>query len=109
MVSTKLQIKKEDTVKVLVGKDKGKSGKVVKVLPAKGRVVVENVNLVKRHTRPTQANQEGGIVVKEASVDISNVMLVCPACDVTSRTGIKVLEDGGRARFCKKCNEIVDK
>jgi len=109
MATTKLQIKKDDTVKVLVGKDKGKTGKITKVFSAKGRVIVENVNLVKRHTRPSQANQEGGIIEKEASIDASNVMLVCPACNAASRVGVKLLENGSKARFCKKCNEIVDK
>jgi large subunit ribosomal protein L24 len=93
----------------MAGKEKGKQGKVVRVFPAKARLTVENLNIVKRHTRPSQTNQEGGIVEKEAPMAAANVMLVCSSCNQPSRTGIRVLEDGKRARFCKKCNEIVDK
>jgi large subunit ribosomal protein L24 len=93
----------------MAGKEKGKSGKVLRVYPDKGRVLIESVNVVKRHTRPTQANQDGGIIEKEAALAISNVMLVCAACSKPTRTGVRLLEDGSKARFCKKCNEIVDK
>lgn len=108
-VNNKLHVKKDDLVMVIAGKDKGKSGKVLRVLPEKGRVLVENINVVKRHTRPSQANAEGGIIEKEAGIAISNIQLVCSACNKPARTGIRVLEDGSKSRFCKKCNEIVDK
>lgn len=109
MAVNKLHVKKDDLVMILAGKDKGKTGKVLKVLPEKGRVLVENLNVVKRHTRPSQLNAEGGIIEKEAAIAISNVQLVCEGCNKPARTGLRVLEDGSKARFCKKCNEIVDK
>jgi len=109
MASVKLHVKKNDMVKIIAGKEKGKTGKVLRVFPAKGRVVVENLNIIKRHTRPSQSNREGGIVEKEAAISVSNVMLVCGSCSEATRTGIRVLEDGSKARYCKKCNKIVDK
>jgi len=108
MAVTKLHVKKDDLVMIVAGKDKGKSGKVLRVLPEKERVVVENLNLIKRHTRPSQTNNEGGIIEKEAPIAISNVQLLCPGCSKPARTRIKALEDGNKVRFCKKCNEIVN-
>lgn len=105
----KFHIKKDDTVMVMAGKEKGKTGKVVRILADKNRVVVENLNVVKRHTRPNRANQDGGIIEKEAPIAISNVMVVCSACNKPSRTGMRLSEDGSKARFCKKCNQTVDK
>jgi large subunit ribosomal protein L24 len=109
MSIAKLHVKKDDMIKVIAGKEKGKTGKVLRVFPAKGRVVVEGLNLIKRHTRPTQVQPEGGIVEKEAALSISNVMLLCTSCGEASRTGIRTLDDSSRVRYCKKCNEIVDK
>jgi large subunit ribosomal protein L24 len=109
MAVNKLHVRKNDQVVVVAGKEKGKTGKVLRVFPEKGRVLVENLNVVKRHTRPSRANAEGGIIEREAQLDISNVQLVCKACDQPTRTGIRVLEDGSKVRFCKKCNETVDK
>lgn len=109
MAVKKLHVKKDDLVKVIAGKEKGKNGKVLRVLPERGQVVVESLNVVKRHTRPTRGNAQGGIVEKEAPFDASNVQLVCKGCNKPARTGIRVLEDGSKARFCKKCNEILDK
>ncbi|MBE0597498.1 MAG: 50S ribosomal protein L24 [Desulfuromonadales bacterium] len=109
MAAIKLHVKKNDMVMVIAGKEKGKSGKIIRTLPDKGRIVVESLNIVKRHSRPTRANAQGGIIEKEAPMAVSNVMLVCSACNQPTRTGIRVLEDGSKARFCKKCNEIVDK
>ena len=108
MAVTKLHVKKDDLVMIVAGKDKGKSGKVLRVMPDKGRVLVENLNLIKRHTRPTQSNNEGGIIEKEAPIAISNVQFLCQGCNKPARTGSKVLEDGSKVRFCKKCNEIVN-
>ncbi len=108
MAVAKLHVKKDDLVMIIAGKEKGKSGKVLRVIPEKGRVLVENLNLMKRHTRPSQANQAGGIIEKEAPIDLSNVQLVCSACNKPARTGMRVLEDGTKTRFCKKCNEIVN-
>jgi large subunit ribosomal protein L24 len=109
MSIVKTHVKKEDMVKIVAGKERGKTGKVLRVFPAKGRVVVEGLNQVKRHTRPTQLSPEGGIVEKEAAVSISNVMLICGSCNEATRTGVRLLEDGTKTRFCKKCNASVDK
>jgi large subunit ribosomal protein L24 len=108
MAVTKLHVKKNDLVKIIAGKDKGKSGKVLRVMPDKGRVLVENINLIKRHTRPSRTISEGGIIEKEAPMALSNVQLLCPGCKSPARTGFRVLEDGSKSRFCKKCNEIVN-
>jgi len=109
MAATKIHVKKEDMVMVIAGKEKGKTGKLLNVFADKGRATVENLNVVKRHTRPTQANPEGGIVEKEAPIAISNLMIICAACGKPARTGVRMLDDGTKARFCKKCNELVDK
>ena len=103
----KLKIKKDDKVLVIAGKDRGKVGKVLRVLPDKGRVVVEKINMVKRHTRPS-ANSQGGILEKEAPIHISNVMLVCDKCGKPTRVGRRQLPEGRRVRFCKKCGEQLD-
>jgi len=109
MATEKIHVKKEDMVKIIAGKEKGKTAKVLRVFPAKGRVVVEGLNVIKRHTRPSQVNPEGGIVEKEAPMSLSNVMLVCGSCNEAARTGMRKLEDGSKARYCKKCNASVDK
>ena len=95
---------------VVAGRDRGKRGRVLRVIPDKTRVVVEGVNFVKRHTRPNpQRNIKGGIVEREASLHVSNVKLVCPECSEPTRTGRRLLDDGRRVRFCRKCNGVVDK
>ncbi|MDA3902338.1 MAG: 50S ribosomal protein L24 [Desulfuromusa sp.] len=109
MSIVKLHVKKNDMVKITAGKEQGKTGKVLRVLPGKGRVVVENLNIIKRHTRPNQLNPEGGIIEKSAPMSISNVMLICGSCNQPTRTGVRLLEDGSKTRYCKKCNESVDK
>ena len=102
-------VKKNDTVKVIAGKEKGKTGKVIMVLPKKERIIVEKINFVKRHTKPKGAAGQGGIIEKEGAIHISNVMVVCPKCDTAVRFSYKILEDGNKVRFCKKCEEIIDK
>jgi large subunit ribosomal protein L24 len=109
MAVKKLHVKKNDMVMIMTGKEKGKTGKIIKVFTDKGRVLVENLNVVKRHSRPTRANAQGGIIEKEAPLASSNVLLFCAACSQPTRTGKRLLEDGSKARFCKKCNEIVDR
>ena len=109
MAGKKMHVKKNDMVQVLAGKDKGKTGNVLRVFAETDRIVVAEINKIKKHSKPSQANPEGGIIEKEAALSVSNVMLVCPACAKPSRTGVRALEDGSKARFCKKCNEIVDK
>ena len=103
-------IRRNDNVVVTTGKDSGKRGRVLKVLPTKNRLIVEGVNLIKRHTRPNpQRNIKGGIVEREGSLAISNVLVVCSRCDRPVRTGIKFLADGRKVRICRKCGESVDK
>jgi len=103
-------IRRNDTVVVIAGKDRGKRGRVLQVLPERNRLVVEGVNLIKRHTRPNpQRNIKGGIVTREASLHASNVQLVCPECGAQTRVGRRVLEDGRKVRICRKCEGVVDK
>jgi large subunit ribosomal protein L24 len=109
MVSGKCRLKKDDKVKVITGKEKGKIGKVLIVLPEKERVIVENINFVKRHTRPGGATPRGGIIEKEAPVHWSNLMLVCDKCIKPIRAKMQRLEDGRNVRVCRKCGEIIDK
>jgi len=103
----KLKIKKGDKVVVITGRDKGKTGEVKQVLPAENRVVVDGVNMVKRHTAPSAGNA-GGIVEREASIHVSNVAYVDPKTDKPTRIGYKTLEDGRKVRFAKRSGEIVD-
>jgi large subunit ribosomal protein L24 len=104
----KLHIKKNDQVKVIAGKEKGKTGKILTVMPKKGCVIIEKVNFVKRHTRPSGQARQGGILEKEAPIHISNVMVVCNKCNSPVRVGQKALGDGKKARYCKKCGELLD-
>lgn len=102
------RLKKDDQVEVLSGKDKGRVGKILRVDPNSNKAIVEKVNIVKRHTKPNPANQQGGIIGKEAMVDLSNLKIICPKCAKTVRLGIKYLDDGAKVRICKKCSEAVD-
>jgi large subunit ribosomal protein L24 len=102
-------IKKNDEVYILRGKDRGKTGRVLIVIPKDRKVVVEGVQMIKRHTRPNpQRNIKGGIVEKEAAIDISNVAIVCKSCKEHTRLANKVLADGRRARACKKCGSTIE-
>jgi large subunit ribosomal protein L24 len=102
-------IKKNDEVYVLRGKDRGKTGRVLIVIPKDGKIVVEGVQMIKRHTRPNpQRNIKGGIVEKEAPIDVSNVAIVCKSCKEHTRIANKVLADGRRARACKKCGSTIE-
>lgn len=102
-----LKIIKNDTVKVISGNHKGKVGKVLKVFPKTRRIVVEKVALVKRHRKPRSQTDQGGILEKEASIHVSNVLLVCPKCSKPARTGVGSLSDGKKVRVCKSCNEML--
>jgi large subunit ribosomal protein L24 len=104
----KYHIKQNDTVMVIAGKERGKTGKVLKLLPKKDRAVVEKVNFIKRHMRPGAHSRQGGIVEREGSIHISNLKVVCSKCTDPTRVGRKELEDGKRARYCKKCGEILE-
>lgn len=108
MLRKSYHIRKDDRVMVVSGKEKGKVGKVLKILPKTDRVIVEKINMIKRHTRPGGKNARGGIVEKEGSLPITNVMLICSKCTDPTRVGRKVLEDGRRVRVCKKCGETLD-
>ena len=108
MLDRKIYIKKDDKVKIVTGKDKGKIGKILKVNRKKNRVLVENVNIMKRHTKPTGKTKQGGIVEGEAAIQVSNVMLFNPAVSKGDRVGFKVLEDGRKVRYFKSNGEVVD-
>ena len=101
-------IKKDDKVMVIAGKEKGKTGKVLRIFPKKDRAVVEKINFIKRHMRPGAHSRQGGIVEKENPINISNLMVVCGKCTDHTRVGRRVLEDGSRVRYCKKCDEIIE-
>ncbi len=107
--SYKIKIRKNDIVQVISGKHKTKKGKVLKVNPEKSQVIVEKVNFIKRHIRPSSAHRQGGIIEKEGPIHISNVMIVCQKCNIPVKVGKKILEDGTKVRFCKNCEEILDK
>jgi large subunit ribosomal protein L24 len=102
------QIKKNDSVKVISGKERGRQGKVLKVFKEKDAVLVERLNMVKRHTKAGGKAGRAGIIEKEAPIKLSKLMLVCPKCSKPSRIGMRVLENGERVRYCKKCSEQVD-
>jgi len=102
----KYRIRKNDSVMVIAGKDRGKVGKVKRVFSDKARALVEGVNIVKKHQKPAPGSQ-GGIIEKEASIHISNLMLICPKCTDPVRVGYKRLEDGSKVRVCKKCGEAI--
>jgi len=103
------QLKKDDVVMVIAGKEKGKSGRILKLLPKKNRVIVEKVNMIKRHTKPTRQMPQGGILEKEGSIHVSNVMIICHRCNVPVRIGKRIMEDGSKVRVCRKCGEVLDK
>jgi large subunit ribosomal protein L24 len=103
-----MTVRKGDKVRVIAGKDKGKEGKVLRAYPEKQRVVVESVHMIKKATRPSQRNPQGGIVEMEGTIHVSNVMLVCPNCSQPTRVGRR-REEGVRIRVCKKCGKDIDK
>ncbi len=102
-------VRRGDVVGVITGKERGKRGKVLRVIPDKARVLVEKVNMIKKHQRPTQTVRQGGIIEREGPIALSNVLLICNRCNGPVRTGIQVLADGRKIRVCKRCGESVDK
>ncbi len=108
MMKTRCNIRKDDKVKVIAGKDKGKLGKVLKVINKKNRILVENINMIKRHTRPGATNRQGGIIEAEGPIHWSNVMLLCNKCMAPTRIRMRRLEDGKKVRTCAKCDEVID-
>ncbi|TVY06652.1 50S ribosomal protein L24 [Paenibacillus cremeus] len=103
-----MHVKKEDNVFVITGKDKGKKGRVLAAFPRENRVLVEGVNLIKKHTKPSQQNPQGGIIEQEAPIHVSNVMLIDPKSGQPTRVGYKVLENGKKVRVAKKSGEVID-
>ena len=107
MASAKYKIKKNDTVMVVTGRDRGKTGKVMRVIPERGRVVIERLNIVKRHSKPRGAQSPGGIVEKEAPLRIENVMIFCDRCNAPVRAGWKDNADNTKSRICRRCDEAL--
>ena len=103
-----MQIRKNDSVIVIGGKERGKTGKVLRVMPDKDAVVIERLNMVKRHTKPRGPQQPGGMVEKEAAIHASNIMILCDKCNAPVRVGHKTLADGKKIRICRRCNEALD-
>ena len=103
-----LRIKKNDTAIVLTGKNKGKSGRVLSVATEKQKVIIEGINILKKHMKPNKQYSQGGIIEKEGPIHLSNVMLVCPKCNKGTRIGNTVLDDGKKMRTCRKCKEVID-
>ncbi len=108
-MGNKCKIKRDDEVIVITGKDKNKISKVVKVDKKDDKIIVDNVNVAKRHTKPNQQNPDGGIIEKSMPIDVSNVMFYCKKCKTGVRLGFKALKSNKKGRFCKKCGEIIDK
>ena len=103
-----MQIRKNDSVMVISGKERGKTGKVLRVNPSEDAVIIERVNVVKRHTKPRGPQQSGGIIEKEASIPASNIMIMCDKCNAPVRMGRRVLADGNKVRVCRRCGEALD-
>lgn len=103
-----MHIRKNDSVMVIAGRERGKTGKVLRILPDKDAAIIERVNLIKRHTRPRGPQQPGGIVEKEASIHASNLMIMCDKCNAPVRIGRKILADGKKIRICRRCSEALD-
>ena len=104
-----VHVRRGDTVGVISGKERGKRGKVLRVLRDRGRVLVEKVNMIKKHQRPTQKLRQGGIIEREGPLALSNVLLICSRCDRPVRSGMKILTDGRKIRVCRRCGESIDK
>jgi len=102
-----MKIRKDDKVIILSGKDKGKKGKVLKAIPRNGRVIVENVNIVKKHQRPKKQGEKGQRIEVASPIDVSKVMLICPKCGKNTRVGYRVLENKEKVRVCKKCGQEI--
>ncbi|NIS69505.1 MAG: 50S ribosomal protein L24 [Proteobacteria bacterium] len=109
MKHQKRNLRKNDLVMVIAGKEKGKSGRILRILTKKDRAIVEKINFVKRHQRPSGQQRQGGIIEMEAPLQLSNLMLICESCNKPVRAGHKILEDGKRSRYCRKCGEMIGK
>jgi len=109
MVKGKPKLKKKDNVLIICGEDKGKSGKIIEIFPHKNRLIIEGINLLKKHMKPTQKTPQGGIIRQEGPIHISNVRLVCNKCNKPTSTKNGMTKEGKKVRVCKKCVEIIDK
>ncbi len=109
MSMPKVHVKKGDTIEVIAGKDKGKRGEILRVMPRENRVIVDGINMIKKHQKPTRQMMQGGIVEQPAPINASNVQIVCRNCRERTRTGVRILADGRKQRYCKKCDEIIDR
>ncbi|MFH0933034.1 MAG: 50S ribosomal protein L24 [Nitrospirota bacterium] len=103
-----LGIKKNDTVVIITGREKGKKGRVISVFPSEDKLLIEKINIIKRHMKPSKKYTQGGIIEKEAPLHISKVMLLCPKCGKPTRIGNTVLSEGKKARACKRCREVIE-
>jgi large subunit ribosomal protein L24 len=103
-----MKIRKDDNVLVISGKDRGKKGKIRFAYPEDSRVIVEGVNIIKKHTKAVRDVRQAGIIEREAPIDVSNVMLLCNKCNKPTRVGLQVLQDGSKARVCRVCHEVID-
>ena len=103
-----MKIRKNDTVLIIAGKDRGKKGKIRKALPREAKVIVEGANLIKRHSKTQGQARQAGIIELEAPIEVSNVMLICNKCNNPARVGFRFLEDGKKARICHACGEVID-
>ena len=108
MIKNKCHIKKDDKVKVIAGKDRGKIGKVLSIKNKNSRIIIENINMMKKHARASAKHRQGGIIESESPIHWSNVMLMCSKCVTPVRIKMKRLDDGKKIRICSKCNEIID-
>lgn len=103
-----MKIQKNDNVLIIAGKDKGKKGKVRKAMPDKQSVLVEGLNLIKRHSKTKGKTRQAGIIELEGPIHVSNVMLICNKCNKPVKVGVRILDDGKKARYCRNCSEIID-
>jgi large subunit ribosomal protein L24 len=103
-----LSVKKNDTVLIIAGREKGKRGRVLSVYPSKDRILIEKINVIRKHMKPTRKYAQGGIIEKEATLHISNIMLICPKCNKPTRISNTQLQDARKVRMCKKCREVMD-
>lgn len=107
--ASKMKLRKDDVVVVILGKDKGKKGKILRVLPQERQIIIEGINFIKKHVRPSKQHRQGGILEMEGPLNLSKVMIYCPKCDKGARVGAKFLEDGRKVRVCNRCEEVLDK
>ncbi len=102
-----MKLRKNDNIKIIAGKEKGKTGKITNTLPKKGKVVIDGLNMYKKHVRPKRQGEKGQTISVSRPIDVSNVMLICASCGKTTRIGIEIAENGSKKRYCKRCNVAI--